>query len=32
MIELKDITLDFDGNKVLDGVTMTVPDGRAFGL
>ena len=32
MIELKDITLDFDGNKVLDGVTMTIPDGRAFGL
>lgn len=32
MIDLKDITLDFDGNKVLDGVTMTVPDGRAFGL
>ncbi len=32
MIELQDITLDFDGNKVLDGVTMTIPDGRAFGL
>lgn len=32
MIELKDITLDFDGNKILDGVTMTIPDGRAFGL
>ena len=32
MIELENITLDFDGNKVLKGVTMTVPDGRAFGL
>ncbi len=32
MIELKDITLDFDGNKILDGVTMTIPDSRAFGL
>ena len=32
MIELQDITLDFDEKRVLDGVTMTIPDGRAFGL
>ena len=32
MIELQDITLDFDDKRVLDGVTMTVADGRAFGL
>lgn len=32
MIELKDIRLRFDENKILDGVTMTIPDGRAFGL
>ncbi len=32
MIELKDIELSFDDNKILDGVTMTIPDGRAFGL
>ncbi|MBQ8411988.1 MAG: ABC transporter ATP-binding protein [Ruminiclostridium sp.] len=32
MIELKDVKLSFDENVILDGVTMTVPDGRAFGL
>ena len=32
MIELDNIQLSFDDNKILDGVTMTIPDGRAFGL
>ncbi|MBQ7834355.1 MAG: ABC transporter ATP-binding protein [Ruminiclostridium sp.] len=32
MIELNNIQLSFDDNKILDGVTMTIPDGRAFGL
>ena len=32
MIELENIQLSFDDNKILDGVTMTIPDGRAFGL
>lgn len=32
MIELNNIQLSFDENKILDGVTMTIPDGRAFGL
>ncbi len=32
MIELNNIELSFDDNKILDGVTMTIPDGRAFGL
>lgn len=32
MIELENLVMDFDGSRVLDGVSLTVPDGRAFGL
>lgn len=32
MIELNNISLSFDDNKILDDITLTIPDGRAFGL
>ncbi len=32
MIELNDLVMEFDGNRVLDGVSLQIPDGRAFGL
>ena len=32
MIEIQKISLNFDGQQVLDEVSLTVPEGRAFGL
>lgn len=32
MIELNNISLSFDNNKILDDISLTIPDGRAFGL
>ncbi|MCM1333540.1 MAG: ABC transporter ATP-binding protein [Bacteroides sp.] len=32
MIELNDLTMRFNGSPALDGVSLTIPDGRAFGL
>ena len=32
MIEINNISLSFDDNKILDNISLTIPDGRAFGL
>lgn len=32
MIEIQNLTLDFDGQIALDNLNLTIPEGRAFGL
>lgn len=32
MIELENLVMEFDGRRALDGISLTIPDGRAFGL
>lgn len=32
MIELENLVMEFDGKRALDGVSLSIPDGRAFGL
>lgn len=32
MIELENLVMEFDGARALDGINLTIPSGRAFGL